>query len=111
MVMRSIWARVLGVCVMLLGFGGCVHSAGDLCYIRPGANRQEVINALGPPASAAASKNTELFRYELLTAQSNNNSSGNAVAQVESYFVRIIDGSVESYGKWSDLPASEKKVD
>ena len=107
--MRSIWARVLAVCVLLLGLAGC-HSGGDLYYIRPGATRAEVYKALGLPASSSASNNVELLRYELLTAQANKG-GGDAAAQVESYYIRIIDGTVESYGKWSDLPAQQKKLE
>ena len=105
--MRSIRARVLFVCVLALGFGGC-HSGGDLYYIRPGVSREEVVKALGLPASAAASKNVEIMRYELLTAQSNKGNAGDAAAQVESYYVRLVDGTVESYGKWGDMPVQKK---
>jgi hypothetical protein len=102
--MRTLLTRVLTASVLLLGLSGCLHSAGDLCYVNLGASRSQVIQSLGAPASASASKNVEIFRYELLTAQSNTGNSENAAAKVESYFVRIIDGTVESYGKWSDLP-------
>ena len=105
--MRSMLTRVLAVCALLLGLSGCLHSAGDLCYVRLGASRQEVIQSLGQPASASASKNVEIYRYELLTAQSNSSNTANAAAQVESYFVRIVDGSVDSYGKWDELPEQQ----
>ena len=69
-----------------------------------GMTKQEVISVMGQPVSTAAYGNTELLRYSLSTPD-----------QVwhgieEEYFVRLVDGKVESYGMAGDFDSARETV-
>ena len=79
--------------LLFAGLTGCSlqPSAGDLGRISPGASKSEVLQYLGTPSYAAGKGQVEMLYYDLATQ----NGPGE-------FFVRIVGGSVESYGKLSE---------
>jgi hypothetical protein len=67
-----------------------------------GMTKQEVISVMGQPVSTAAYGKTELLRYSLSTP--------NQVVHglEEEYFVRLVDGQVESYGMMGDFDSARE---
>jgi len=56
--------------------------------------KQEVVSVLGEPESTAASgRGVEILRYHLFNPNANRN-------RLEEYFVRLVNGRVDSYGRW-----------
>lgn len=87
---------------------GCVGvSMHKINKINLGMTKQEVIAVMGQPISTSAQGDTEYLRYRLFEP---------ATAWSFIYFVRLIDGKVESYGQVGDfdstkLPESKSTID
>lgn len=78
--------------------------------IEIGMTKQQVIKILGQPSSTSAINNTTYLNYNL---HEMNHPAGK---EKTAYFVRVIDGKVESYGKTGDfdstkVPESKTTVD
>ncbi len=67
-----------------------------------GMTKQEVINKLGSPYSVSAKDNIEYLRY-----QSYQGLVHNEYSKIEDYYVRLINGKVESYGKVGDFDSAK----
>ena len=68
---------------------GCAGSSKKMNLLSLGMTKQQVIEAIGEPTSTSASRNTEYLHYRL-TADG---------FYSDSYYVRLLDGKVESYGR------------
>jgi len=67
-----------------------------------GMRRHDVISSMGQPTSTAAPGNgVEIYRYLLRP------SWGSPVGSSEEYFVRMVNGVVESYGKVGDFDSTK----
>jgi hypothetical protein len=74
---------------------------GYLSRIAVGMPKAEVIRQIGEPFSVDARNSIELFTYR---------DAQNGLGQFDDYFVRLIDGKVESFGRLDmDKPAAPNK--
>ena len=86
---------------------GCA-TAPNLNSISLGMSKQEVIKSLGNPYSVSAKNNTEYLKYNciggafLMTTAECDPRIGNG-----EYFVRLVNGKVESYGKVGDFDSAK----
>jgi hypothetical protein len=93
--MSSYYLRLLMVAGgSLLVLTGCYipPSAGDLAKISIGASRSSVTTYLGQPCYATGEGKTEVYHYRFVEG-------GHPFGKPTGYYVRIVDGQVESYGK------------
>jgi hypothetical protein len=75
---------------------GCAGSSKKMNLLKLGMTKQEVIDAIGEPASTSAKRNTVYLNYHL--------SSGGFYN--DAYYVRLLDGKVDAYGKAGDFNLS-----
>ena len=75
---------------------GCAGSSKKMNRLNLGMTKQEVIEAIGEPTSTSAKRNTEYLNYYLTTR--------GVVTSV--YYVKLLDGKVNSYGKAGDYGLS-----
>ena len=78
-------------------FAGCTTMADRLNDIRIGMTKDEVIAVLGQPDSTSAQANIEYLTYYLETRQSW------GYGRDYPYSVRLLDGKVESFGRFTQL--------
>jgi len=85
---------------------GCIASSKKMNLLSIGMTKAEVISKLGTPSSSRAIKGTEYLVYNLAPAE--------AIFVDENhlpeYFVRIIDGKVDAYGKAGDFDSVKDKT-
>jgi len=92
---------LLPIFVLLGAFlGGCA-AATKLDDIRIGMSKPEVLTILGKPDSMSAQGNIEYLTYYLVP-DSQGFVSGNRSSD-QPYLVRIVDGKVESFGRFAQL--------
>ena len=83
-------------------------SANKLSKIELGMNKAEVIEQMGKPDSIRAKGNTEYLVYRLATEKDYSAAwIGDAVAHKDDYFVRLVDGSVDAYGRIGDFDSTK----
>ena len=80
--------RIIVVILSVAFLIGCAASSKKMNQLKLGMTKQEVIEAIGEPTSTSANRNTEYLHYRL-TADG---------FYSDSYYVRLLDGKVESYG-------------
>ena len=88
--------NVLTAVILLLAalFAGCA-TADQLNKLRIGMSKDQVVAVLGQPDSTSAQANIEYMTYYL----SNDSSYG----RDQPYMVRLVDGKVESFGRFLQL--------
>jgi hypothetical protein len=92
--MASCLKALLVAAALLLVLTGCYipPSAGDLAKINIGMSKSSVTNHLGQPSYATGDGKTEVYHYRLVEG-------GRPFGKSSGYYVRIVEGNVESYGK------------
>ena len=87
--------NILTAIILLLAalFTGCA-TADQLNKLRIGMSKDQVVAVLGQPGSTSAQANIEYMTYYL----SNDSSYGD-----QPYMVRLVDGKVESFGRFMQL--------
>ena len=101
---RSLMAFVW-VAFALLG-SGCISTSDKMNLLSIGMTKAEVISKLGRPSSARAIKGTEYLVYNLAPPEAifvNENA-------LPEYFVRIVDGKVDAYGKAGDFDSVKDRT-
>jgi len=84
-------------------FVGCTGTTANLNRISLGMTKEEVIQEIGRPDSVSAKDNAEYLVYYWATPKQifvDENS-------LPEYFVRLVDGKVESYGKKGDFDTTK----
>jgi outer membrane protein assembly factor BamE (lipoprotein component of BamABCDE complex) len=80
---------------------GCA-TAHKMNSVQLGMTKSQVIEVLGRPDSISAQGSTEVFRYHLYET------SDDAYNGFDSeYFVRLINGNVDSYGRMGDFDSTK----
>ncbi|HVS53384.1 MAG TPA: SHOCT domain-containing protein [Opitutaceae bacterium] len=79
---------------LALAFAGCVSSSTKLNSVHMGMPRSEVTAVLGAPTTTSTQANVEYLTYYL------DNANG---ARDLPYMVRLVDGRVESFGRFIQL--------
>lgn len=88
-------------CLALLS--GCVHpSAGKMNNLAVGMTKQEVVQVMGLPVSTSAQAGAAYLTYQL-DEENFVRSQGHLVR----YYVRLIDGKVESFGRVGDFDSTK----
>jgi len=79
---------------------GCIiWSAERMNYISIGMTKAEVIDEIGTPRSSSAQGNTEYMNYVFTERY--------GIAVPQNYFVRLVNGKVESYGRAGDFDSTK----
>jgi hypothetical protein len=90
--------------IVLVTVVGC-STATKLNHLSVGMTKQEVFSTLGEPISSASpGSGIEILRYELTTREDLRPIHGLAKNE---YFVRLVNGKVESYGKMGDFDSTK----
>jgi outer membrane protein assembly factor BamE (lipoprotein component of BamABCDE complex) len=97
----EIMKQVIFVVLSAVLLCGCA-TAPKMNSLSVGMTKDEVLHIMGNPASTAASDGTEFLRYEL------SSTSEQAEYHItEEYYVRLIDGRVDSYGRMGDFNSTK----
>ncbi len=83
--------------LMVALLAGC-NTAAQLNNVRIGMTKDQVIALLGTPDSTSAQANVEYMTYYLENGADIGNSSRD-----RAYMVRLVDGKVESFGRFAQL--------
>ena len=75
---------------------GCVTPAHRISKIHIGMTKEEVIALMGRPESTSAQASTEYLNYSL-----------QEIHGIVPYYVRVLDGRVESYGRTGDFDSTK----
>ena len=81
---------------------GCAATAHKMNSVSIGMTKQEVINVLGSPTSTSAKEGVEYLNYRF---SETNNQAINGITSP--YFVRIVNGRVDSYGRLGDFDSTK----
>lgn len=96
--MKSIHALLLA---SIIALGGCA-TAPKMNRLSVGMAKQEVVSAMGQPVSTAApGGGIEILRYEL------QNTDQVWWGGRTPYFVRLVNGKVDSYGRLGDFDSTK----
>jgi len=92
------------IIVVSVALTGCLSpTAGKINNISVGMSKKEVIETMGNPnSSAAPGGGVELLRYTL-----SENSDQQLMGYGNEYFVRLVNGRVESYGRMGDFNSTK----
>jgi outer membrane protein assembly factor BamE (lipoprotein component of BamABCDE complex) len=80
--------RIIILLLLIAFLFGCAGSSKKMNLLSLGMTKQQVIETIGEPTSTSAKRNTEYLHYLLSTDG----------FYSDSYYVRLLDGKVESYG-------------
>ncbi|GBE07069.1 MAG TPA: outer membrane protein assembly factor BamE [Phycisphaerales bacterium] len=94
---KTVTAYLLGIFIL----SGCATTI-KTNNLSIGMTKQEVIAVMGEPISTSAISGLEVFRYHLQTAEQIIWKGGH-----NEYFVRFVNGKVESYGKMGDFNSTK----
>lgn len=83
---------------------GCTSSSDALTELSVGMSKVEVIQLLGKPDSVSAKSGMEYLTYTLRTETSFTRNTWGYQGQ---YFVRLVNGRVESYGRVGDFDSTK----
>lgn len=81
---------------------GCA-TAHKISQVKLGMTREQVIKVMGPPASTSAKGSCEYLNYSLSETDDQA-----FVGITEPYYVRLVDGRVDSYGRLGDFDSTQK---
>ena|SRR3989344_8737628 len=96
-------ARLLFTIVFIILMTGCYSMAHKMNSVNIGMTKQEVISVLGSPTSTSAKEGVEYLNYRLYETISDTTGAGKTTP----YFVRIINGKVDSYGRLGDFDSTK----
>ena len=82
--------RTLALCLLIIAVAACA-SARRTERLRVGMTKADVVASMGRPVSFGADKQSEVMYYRLV--------EGHLGADVRTYFVRLVDGKVDSFGR------------
>jgi hypothetical protein len=91
--MMKVTGRILFGALAVILLTACAPSADKLNQLRLNMTRDEVLAAIGPPGSTSETAGVLYLRYRL---------SSDAITH-EEYYVRLIDGKVDAYGRLGDF--------
>ena len=95
--MKNIQRIVVAIAILVL-FTGCVTWVSSMNQVSDGMTKKDVISILGNPVSTASpGYGVEILRYRL----------DHAFVGWEEYYVKLVDGKVDSYGKMGDFDSTK----
>jgi len=81
---------------------GCAASSGKINVVQIGMTKAEVISVMGDPVSVSAKDATEYLNYALAESFSDSYN-----LRTTPYYVRLINGKVDSYGRTGDFDSTQ----
>lgn len=81
---------------------GCVSRSDKISDVRIGMSKEEVLKVMGSPKSTSAQDRAEYLVYFLFEQVSPIGSGG-----YWRYYVRLVDGKVESFGRFGDFDSTK----
>jgi hypothetical protein len=96
--------RLTITALLLLVLAGCTTSSETMTELSMGMTKSEVFKLMGKPDSISASNGTEYLTYTLRTETS---FTRNTFGYQGQYFVRLVNGRVDSYGKVGDFDTTK----
>jgi outer membrane protein assembly factor BamE (lipoprotein component of BamABCDE complex) len=90
--------------LILIGFLliGCATS-GKINAVNMGMTKEQVIKVMGNPVSVSAKGSTEYLNYKLSETDDDA-----FMGWTTPYYVRVVDGKVDSYGRTGDFDSTQK---
>jgi len=86
---------------------GCATSSKNLNKVRVGMTKAEVIQILGQPESTRANRAVEFLIYSLSERIARPGEAPAPVQILGKYFVKFVDGHVESFGHLGDFDSTK----
>jgi len=97
---------LLGILILLIGCTTVPQRMADkMNFLRLNMTREEAIQILGTPVSTAAKRSTEYLNYEFFVTQDDLYRR-----YTTKYFVRLVDGRVDSYGRLGDFDSTSTRT-
>lgn len=97
--------RCLFAAVLAFALTGCMTSSSSrLNYLSVGMTKADVLQVMGDPDSVAAKDGAEYLSYTLRTETS---LTRNTWGYQSFYFVRLMNGKVDSYGRIGDFDSTK----
>lgn len=94
--------RNIFIFLVLVVFAAGCATAHRMNSVQLGMTKQEVITAIGNPASTSATKGVEYMNYRF------SETDDHAFLGITTlYFVRLIDGKVDAYGRTGDFDSTK----
>ena len=102
--------KVLLGLLLIVSFYGCA-TAPNLNTVSLGMTKVDVLKTLANPTSVSAKDNTEYLRYEDNSFGTNFRRQNDQMpTPVPEYFVRLVNGRIESYGKVGHFNSTCKSI-
>jgi len=96
--------KYIAIALFTLVLLGCA-TAHKINNVQLGMTKEEVIAAIGKPTSISAKDGTEYLNYRL------SETDDHAFYGVTTpYFVRLVNGKVDSYGRTGDFDSTQKQT-
>jgi outer membrane protein assembly factor BamE (lipoprotein component of BamABCDE complex) len=95
--------KYLILAVTMIFLPSCTGTSYKMNDLSIGMTKNDVISVLGKPVSVSAKDGTEYLNYQF-----SENSDQEFLGLTEPYFVRLISGKVDSYGKLGDFDSTQK---
>ena len=94
--------KILSILILGLVLIGCATS-GVINSVNIGMTKDEVIKVMGNPVSVSAKDGTEYLNYKLSETDDDA-----FMGFTRPYYVRLINGKVDSYGRSGDFDSTQK---
>ena len=94
--------NLISLVMLVILLAGCA-TAGKINGVQMGMTKEEVIKVMGPPASMSAKGGSEYMNYSL--SETDDDAFR---GWTKPYYVRLIDGKVDSYGRLGDFDSTQK---
>lgn len=85
-------------CIIFTIISGCIASSQVMNRVSIGMTKNEVIEKIGQPVSVSAKDGYEILNYRLAESL--------VVEHGTDYYVRLLNGKVESYGRLGDFDSA-----
>jgi hypothetical protein len=85
----------------------CATSSNRLNNLSVGMSKAEVVQILGTPESTSATRGVEFLTYSLRERIARPDEASVPVSILGKYFVKLVDGTVESYGRLGDFDSTK----
>jgi len=96
----------MGTLIAVL-LAGCATSSQVINKVKLGMTKAEVIEIMGQPKSTRANREAEYLVYKLREGITKPFTTLGPVSIEEEYFVKLVDGRVESYGRVGDFDSTK----
>lgn len=93
---------LIAVLAMILALSGCAATANKISSVQLGMTKVDVLKVMGEPTSVSAQGGAEYLNYALTETDDDA-----FMGRTKPYYVRLINGKVESYGRTGDFDSTK----